>query len=197
MQSATYPLSMSTYAFRSFDDNEDKRSSEENARIEKWVFDGTTNAVIGPVNQECASTAFGVTAKPTGTYNLALEDAIDGRRQKKYDYVPAALQNRIPKPASLDALDTQPTPLCSDNQFLQPINTHRSRFTRGAVVTDIQVRRNDALAIPSAPLAYVYGNRPQVGVNARRTARDSVAYEQRRLKLNAEAQKRRETGLSW
>ena len=194
MQSATYPLTTTSYAFRSLDDSEEKRSSDENKRIEQWALNDKTAA--DPLTQTCIPTSFGMATRPVGTYNLQLEDAIDGRRQRRYDFVPDALRDKIPKKVSLDALD--PTlPVCADNTFLQPINTHLEFGTRGALVTDIQVTRNDTLGLPDAPNAYVFGNRPQIGVNNRQVIKDVVAQNQGRTNLGAEAVRRKAMGIAW
>lgn len=194
MQSATYPLTTTSFAFRSLDDSEEKRSSEENRRIQRWALNEKT--AEAPLTQTCIPTSFGIATRPVGTYNLELEDAIDGRRQRKYDFVPEYLQDKVPRKPSLDALDPA-LPVCEDNTFLQPINTHLEFGTRGALVTDIQVTRNDTLGLPNAPNAYVFGNRPQVGVNNRQVIKDVVAQNQGRLKLSAEAVRRKATGVAW
>lgn len=194
MQSATYPISSSTFAFRSLDDTENKRNSIENARIQQWALNDKT--VSDPWTTTCAPTTFGMAARPVGTYNLALEGAIDGRRQRSFDFVPEELQSTLPRTATLETIQDAPVQFCADT-FLKPINTHLEFGTKGAVVTDIQVSRNDTLGIPSPPSAYIFGNRPQVGVNVRRTTRDNVGYQEGRLKLNQEAKRRRESGLAW
>lgn len=194
MQSATYPLTTTSFAFRSLDDSQEKRNSDENARIQRWALNEKT--AENPLTKTCTPTSFGMATRPVGTYNIALEDAIDGRRQRHYDFVPENLRASIPKQPTLDSLDV-PAQICTDNTFLQPVNTHLEYGTRGALVTDIQVTRNDTLNIPTAPDAYVFGNRPQVGVNNRQVIKDTVAMNQGRLKLTAEAQKRRSMGIAW
>lgn len=196
MQSATYPISTSTYAFRSLDDVEGKRSDRENSDIARWAFDGTTT--LKPFPSTCTSTAFGMQARPTGSYDIGLETAIDGNRQKTWDFVPEQHRDKIPKEPTFKTLPVTPLiAVCADNDFLRPRNTHLERGTKGSVVSDIQVTRNDALAIPPPPSAYIFGNRPQVGVNVRRTIRDNVAYQERRIQLNEDAKKRRDMGLTW
>ena len=194
MQSATYPLTTTSFAFRSLDDSQEKRSSIENQRMQEWALNDKT--AENPLTTTCMPTSFGMATRPVGTYNIALEDAIDGRRQRHYDFVPENLRSAIPKQPTLESLDV-PSQTCTDNTFLQPINTHLEYGTRGALVTDIQVTRNDTLGLPNAPNAYVFGNRPQVGVNNRQVIKDTVANNQGRLKLSAEAQKRRAMGLVW
>ena len=194
MQSATYPISSSTFAFRSLDDTENKRNSIENARIQQWALNDKTSA--DPWTTTCIPTTFNMSARPVGTYNLALEGAIDGRRQRSYDFVPTELQANLPKSPTLETIHDTPAQFCADT-FLKPINTHLDFGTKGAVVSNIQVSRNDTLGLPAAPSAYVFGNRPQVGVNVRRTTRDFVGYNEGRLKLNQDAKRRRESGLAW
>ena len=194
MQSATYPLTTTSFAFRSLDDSQQKRNSDENARMQRWALNEKT--AQDPLTKTCTPTSFGMATRPVGTYNIALEDAIDGRRQRNYEFVPESLRGSIPKQPALESLDV-PAQICADKTFLQPVNTHLEYGTRGALVTDIQVSRNDTLNIPSAPDAYVFGNRPQVGVNNRQIIKDTVANQQGRLKLTAEAQKRRAMGIAW
>lgn len=209
MISALDPLSMNSpsvtsYAFRSLDGSENKRTGDQYGRIAQYQM--SENVTSPQYSNVCAPGIFGLKPKPVGNRNLALEDALDGRRQKTYDYLPQDVQDKIrgQEINKLQALSDASIPSSANcttsNDWLTPVNTHVAKYHRGGLVTDIQVTRNDTLAL-QAPMNYINANRPQYGISSRENAKMTLARTQNSMKgmerIQKHAQKIQASGLVW
>lgn len=154
----------------------------------------------------CMPGPFGMKQTPTGTSNLALEGALDGRRRRTIDFLPECMQHELQKEDEtyLQSLSSQAANNLINcpgrNEFLYPINSHEQRNSRGALVTDIQVTRNASLNMPKAPDAYIMGNRPMYGISTRENAKallGSTSSIRGIENMQKNAAKIQQSGLTW
>lgn len=202
-QQARDPLSsVTSYAFRSLDASENKRTETQNEQIGQYQLSG----LYQTKESACAPGPFGYKAIPYGTSNLALEGALDGRRRRSIEFLPEPMQRELQKEDDdyLAALSSQAQGglmTCTDrNNFLYPINSHEQRNSRGALVTDIQVTRNASLNMPKAPDAYIMGNRPMYGISTRENAKALLGNTQsiRGMEnIQKHATRIQQSGLTW
>lgn len=212
MITALDPLALSSpnvtsYAFRKLDDNQGRRFGTQNDRIASYQM---TESVGNPqYGQPCVPGMFGLKPRTTATRNLALEEALDGRRQKNYDFLPQDQQAllRQEQATNLSRLSetavqqNAPTICNKDNQWLNPINSHVERYSRGSLVTDIQVARNDALHMPKPPMNFINANRPLYGIQSRENVKAALAMTQTNMqgmeKIQRNVQQIQANGLVW
>lgn len=208
-QAAKDPRPVGTsYAFRSLDGSENKRTLLQNEQISRYQLTGLYNSTGTDEMMACPPGPFGLKARPIGHFNFALEDALDGRRRRSLDFLPEQMQDKIRKEddaylASLSdqSITTNQSQCGALYDYLTPRNSHVEKNSRGELVTDIQVTRNRGLQLPQAPAAYIMANRPYYGVSSRENVKELLGQTQSTLKgmenIQRYSQQIAQNGLTW